>query len=486
MRIFVLSRIFSRFFAFCGLTLVLPLVVSLIYGDGLWWTWLLTVTLSFGLSVASIRHARKSPEMYYGLRRREGLLAVTVAWLSIVTLTSVAYYLTGEFEGFASSFFESMSGYTTTGATVARDVEALSASILFARSLSHWIGGMGIIVLSVAILPELAVAGMQLVEAETSGLESEKLAPRIADTARKLWGLYVGMTLIQAALLVAADMSAFDAINHAMATIATGGFSTRNLSIAAFESVFVELIVIVFMFLSGLNFILLFRATIGREPKRLIQSPEVRLYSLLMLISTTMIAASLVFSGQHDGVFKALLDASFQTVSIMTTTGFGTTDFDQWPSFAKLILLGLMFIGGCAGSTAGGSKVVRLYVVAKHAGIQMNRIIRPKLVQTLRMGKKLVSREIIESVLGFYLLYFIAILVASLVLAATGLDIISAFTAAISAMNSIGPGLGQVGPSQTFSDLSSFGLYVLSFCMLLGRLEIYTLLVLLAPRFWKR
>ena len=486
MRSFVLFRIFSRFFAFCGLTLALPLLVSLFYSDGLWWTWILTMVLSLGLSGLSIHYARQSHATYSGLRRREGLLAVTVAWLSIVTLTAVAYYLSGEFDGFAKAFFESMSGYTTTGATVASDVEALSESILFTRSFSHWIGGMGIIVLSVAILPELAVAGMQLVEAETSGLESEKLAPRIADTARKLWSLYVGLTLLQTGLLVMADMSVFDAINHAMATIATGGFSTKNASIAAFNSTFVQLIIIVFMFVSGINFVLLFRVTLGREPHRLIHSPEVRLYTLLMLISAGMIAGALVLSGQYESSSTAFLDALFQTVSIMTTTGFGTADFDQWPSFAKLILLGLMFVGGCAGSTAGGSKVVRLYVVAKHAGMQMNRVIRPKLVQTLRMGKKLVSREIIESVLGFYLLYFIAILVASLVLAGTGLDLVSAFTAAVSAMNSIGPGLGQVGPSQTFAELSPFGLYVLSFCMLLGRLEIYTLLVLFAPRFWRR
>ncbi|MDQ3299100.1 MAG: TrkH family potassium uptake protein, partial [Myxococcota bacterium] len=386
-------------------------------------------------------------------------------------ITAVSYRLSGAFESFAECFFESMSGYTTMGATVANDIEALPTSVLFMRSLSHWIGGMGIIVLTVAILPELAVGGMQLFAAESTGLDAEKLAPRISATARRLWVIYVGITLAETLLLVVAGMSVFDAVNHAMSTIATGGFSTKNASIGAYDSIAIELIVLVFMFLAGISFTLQFRVLANRDARPLLKSPEVRLYTILTLGAIVLLSIDTLARGPFDDVFEALRKASFQAVAIITTTGFGTADFDLWPELSRLVLVLLMFVGGCAGSTAGGFKVVRFYVVMEYAFVQLRRLVRPRLVQPLQLGDRSISRETTEAILGFFLLYFMVLVACSLAMTALGLDIVSGTTASISALNSIGPGLGSVGAAENFDAVPEVGLYVLSFAMLLGRLE---------------
>ncbi|MBA3391202.1 MAG: TrkH family potassium uptake protein [Deltaproteobacteria bacterium] len=415
-----------------------------------------------------------------------GLSRVVLGWLIIVFITAVSYRLSGAFESFAECFFESMSGYTTMGATVANDIEALPTSVLFMRSLSHWIGGMGIIVLTVAILPELAVGGMQLFAAESTGLDAEKLAPRISATARRLWVIYVGITLAETLLLVVAGMSVFDAVNHAMSTIATGGFSTKNASIGAYDSIAIELIVLVFMFLAGISFTLQFRVLANRDARPLLKSPEVRLYTILTLGAIVLLSIDTLARGPFDDVFEALRKASFQAVAIITTTGFGTADFDLWPELSRLVLVLLMFVGGCAGSTAGGFKVVRFYVVMEYAFVQLRRLVRPRLVQPLQLGDRSISRETTEAILGFFLLYFMVLVACSLAMTALGLDIVSGTTASISALNSIGPGLGSVGAAENFDAVPEVGLYVLSFAMLLGRLEIYTVLVLFSRHFWRR
>lgn len=486
MRAGVLQRILSRLLAFSAFSLAVPLVVSLLYVDGVWWAFALPMVsaLAAAWGIAHLPAARQAPSD--SLRRREGFVAVTFGWVLLVTLTALAYQLTGAFEHFAGAFFESMSGYTTTGATVARDVEVLPISVLFQRAFSHWIGGIGIVVLSVAILPELAVGGMQLFSAESSGIDSDKLAPRIAATARRLWGLYVVVTAVEAALLWFAGLTPFDAVTHAMSTIATGGFSTRNASIAAFDSVWVELIVIVFMYLSGISFTLQYRAFIRAQARTLSRSPEVRLYTAIMAGAIVLVTLNVYLGGASESFFEALRHSAFQVVSIMTTTGFGTRDFDLWPDFSRAMLVLLMLIGGCAGSTSGGSKVVRFYVLIKHAGAQLRKLVRPRLVQPLHIGDRDVPRETTEGILGFYLLYIMAIAVGGMIMTALGMDLVSGFTASISAMNSIGPGLGTVGAAEPFADVPQLGLYLLSFGMLLGRLEIYTVLVLMTPHFWRR
>jgi trk system potassium uptake protein TrkH len=486
MRKGVLQRIVSRLLWFSVGSSLVPMLVGLAYRDRGWWCFGVVAALAAMLAWAIVRlpAAREAPRD--SLRRREGFLAVVLGWVILVFFTAIAFHLSGAFHSFAGCVFESMSGYTTTGASVIADIESLPESILFARSFAHWIGGMGIIVLSVAILPELAVAGLQLFSAESSGFDSDKLAPRIAGTARRLWLFYLSITLVHALLLLFGGMSGFDAINHAMSTIGTGGFSTKNTSITHFDSVYIEIVLIVFMYLSGINFALQYRAVFQRRPESLLRSPEVRLYTIIMGAAIVLVTIDIWAAGVYDGLATSLRYASFQVVSIMTTTGYSTGDFNTYPDFARLALVGLMVVGACAGSTAGGSKVWRLYVVAKHAMSQIRLLVRPRMVHPLRIGDHDVSADTTEAILGFYLLYFASLLVISFAMTLLGMDLVSGTTAAVSALNSIGPGLGTVGATSNFAHVDDVGLYVLSFGMLLGRLEIYTVLVLFSPYFWRR
>ncbi len=489
MRIGVVLRVMSRLLSFSGMALVFPLLIAILYGEDSWALWtvpmLLASALAYGL--AKLPVTLESPKD--SLRRREGLLCVTLGWVVLVFFTALPYHMSGYFESFAQTVFESMSGYTTCGATVINNIEGLPHSVLFMRSLSHWIGGMGIIVLSVAILPELAVGGMQLFTTESSGIDSDKLAPRISATARRLWLLYVGITAAETILLLFGDMNLFDAVNHAFATIATGGFSTKNASVGAYHSLYIELVISFFMFISAMSFTMQYRAFVQREPMRLLGSPEVRLYSTILAATIILVTINTYGAGIYDSIFTALRYATFEVTSIMTTTGFGINpeaDFDLWPDFSRLLLVGVMLIGGCAGSTAGGFKVVRLYVVLKHAVVQIHRLVRPRLVQTLHIGDREVPRDTTEAILGFYMLYFTILMALSCAMTALGMDLVSGTTASISAMNSIGPGLGTVGAAKSFSQVSDTGLYLLSGGMLLGRLEIYPLLVLFSSHFWRR
>lgn len=490
MRAGVIQRIVSRLLWFTALSLLVPLATGVLYGESSWWAFAVPAVLAGMAAYAFARLPAARQSGVDTLRRREGFLAVVLGWLVLVWFTALAFYLTGAFAGFAECFFESMSGFTTTGASVVANIEGLPHSVLLMRSFSHWIGGMGIIVLSVAVLPELGIGGMQLFATESSGIDAEKLAPRIAATARRLWGIYLAITAVQTLLLLAGGMSLFDAVNHSMSTIGTGGFSTKNTSVADFDSLYIEIVIIVFMFLSGMSFTLLFRSVMDlrarRAPESLLRSPEVRLYTAITLAACVLISIDLYASDIYDNMGEALRHGVFQTVSIITTTGFGTADFAQWSSFSQLLLASLMLIGACAGSTAGGSKVVRLYVIAQHARIQLRRMIRPRMVQTLRIGDRDVAQETTEAILGFYLLYFAALLAGSLGLTALGMDLVSGTTAAMSALNSIGPGLGTVGVASNFGHVHDAGLYLLSFGMLLGRLEIYPVLVLCTRHFWRR
>lgn len=489
MRSGVVFRVLSRLLWFSAFGLLFPCLVAIFYGEDDWLIWPFIAALA-GLAAYGISHLPSALEAPRdSLRRREGLLSVSLGWLVLVFFTALAYHASGEFNSFAHAYFESMSGYTTTGASVIDNIEGLPHSILFMRSFSHWVGGMGIIVLSVAILPELSVGGMQLFSAEASGIDSDKLAPRIAATARRLWVLYLLITAAEAVLLLFGGMSLFDAVNHAMATIATGGFSTKNESVGGFDSLYIELVIVFFMFISGISFTLQYRAIVLGQPRKLLKSPEVRLYILFIVVATILLTINTYGAGVYDSVGTALRYAAFQTVSVITTTGFGINpeaDFDMWPDFSRFLLVGIMLIGGCAGSTAGGSKIVRLYVVAKHAVVQIRRLVRPRLVETIHIGEREVPRETTEAILGYYLLYFTIIVVLGLSLTALGLDLVSGTTAAVSAMNSIGPGLGTIGASESFSQVPDAGLYLLSGGMLLGRLEIYPLLVILSSHFWRQ
>jgi trk system potassium uptake protein TrkH len=476
--------VLARMAQFAASTLCFPALVGAIYGERVWvfyiFTALGTLLLSFALQFA-VRGAGHEQ-----LTRRDGFLAVVSSWILMVVIGAIPFWISGSIPAFADAFFESASGYSTTGATILTNIETLPRAHLFQRSMAHWVGGMGIIVLTVAILPELAVGGMQLFAAESSGISTQKLSPRIASTARELWGIYVAMTAALVVLLLIGGMDLFDALVHAFGTLATGGFSSRNASIAAFDSVYIDTVITIFMLISGMSFALHYRLLVRRQAGPLLRSPEVQLYLVVFALFALAITASLLGSGTYGDPGRALRDATFQTASILTTTGFGTADFDRWPDFCRYLLVLLMFLGGCAGSTAGGVKVVRLIVVAKHAAIELKKLLYPTLVQPVMIRGRAIPQSTIQGILGFFLLYISTTAIATLLVLATGVDLVTGVSAVVSAMNSIGPGLGVVGPSGNYGSLPEACKWILSVCMIVGRLEIYTVFVLFTAEFWRR
>lgn len=417
------------------------------------------------------------------ISRREALVVVAVSWVLIGVFGALPYLFTGALPAFPDAFFETVAGFTTTGSTVLTNIEGLSYGMHWWRTLTHWLGGMGIVVLFIAIFPQLGVGAKHLFKSEVPGPITEGLKPKIKETASALWKIYVGLTLAEAVLLYAAGLSPFDAVTHSFSTLATGGFSTRNASVAAFDSVAVDLIVTVFMFLAGINFGLYFAALRGRW-RALVRDPELHVYAALVALATLAIAVNIL--SVHPNFGQTLRYSVFQVVAVITTTGFGTDNFDAWPPFSKLLLVLLMFVGGMAGSTAGGMKVSRVMVLAKAAAIEVYRTFRPSVVKTVKLGRSTMPDPIVRSIFGFFVLFMAVFAAASLYLAALGLDVLTATTAVIATLGNIGPGLARVGSVENFAFIPASGKLVLSFCMILGRLELYTVLVLFLPAFWKR
>ncbi len=517
-----LLRFFSKFHIAFGSIFLVPLLVELIYekqlGQEMLMAWLMPAAImcSLGFYLRQKYLKDHALEDLPGLSRREGFLLVGLSWILMIAWGTIPFLLTKATPDLASAVFESASGFTTTGATVLTDFENTPRSIILWRSLSHWIGGMGIIVLSVAILPELALGGMQLFSAEASGLSGgEKLAPRIRETAGKLWMLYALLTGLETVLLVyPGGLSFFDAINNAFATTATGGFSPNGASIGGYDNGWVEAIITLFMVLAGLNFALQYKVFLNLDFKRLWNSIELRIYFLILVAATLLITLNLWWEedaihttkGQavEPGFMQALRYAGFQVAAILTTTGFGTADFDQWPLFSKSLLLIMMAIGGCAGSTAGGLKVIRILVLFKHMARECGRLLIPNLVKPISVDKRTIDDSIIWGVMGFISLYILALVLCTVIMCALphempdnptnpvpeggkwSMDLDTAASASLSALNSIGPGLANVGPVKNYAFVHPFGKLTLAFCMLLGRLEIYSLLILLLPTFWKK
>jgi trk system potassium uptake protein TrkH len=419
------------------------------------------------------------------LQHREGILLVSLIWIVICVFGALPFYFSGSFERFTDAMFEATSGFTTTGATVLADIDGLSQPLHLWRSFSHWLGGMGIVLLGIAILPLLGQGGSALYRAEFSGAASERMRPRIVETARALWLLYVLYTIAEVVLLALAGMPLFDSICHAFSTLATGGFSTRTQSIAAFQSPLIEYIVILFMFIAGVSFIQHFRLWIEHRPRAVISDYEFRAYFLLTLGSAAVIATTLA---AIDGMSfePALRTALFQVVSILSTTGFTTADYGLWPPAIQLLLLFLMFAGGCTGSTAGGLKIARVVLMLHVVQREFRRLAEPKGVFRIRAGKDVLPEQAVSGLLNLIFLALAVLLVASLLVSATGVDIVTAFSSVIACQFNIGPGLGSVGPASHYGELDSFAKWVLSFCMIAGRLEFYTFLILLTRIFWSR
>lgn len=419
------------------------------------------------------------------LSKREGLLLVVVAWLAVSGFGCLPFFLSPQFRSFSDAFFEAASGFTTTGATVLDRVETLPEPVQLWRCLSHWLGGMGIVLLGVAVLPLVGHGGMQLYRAEFSGAKSEKLKPRIAETARSLWRIYLALTAALFAALVLAGLSPFEALCHAFSTLGTGGFSTRTRSVAGFGSPLVEWILIVFMLLAGLSFVLHYRLLVERRVREALGDVELRGYLALVALGTLVVSVSLVEdNGYAPG--RALRAALFQVTSIVTTTGFVTDDFERWAPLPQVVLLALMFVGGCTGSTAGGLKTARLLLLAGVVDREFKRMVEPRGVFAVRLGGKVVAEPTIQSLLNLVYLALVVNFAAVLALAGLGVDVLTSISAVAASMFNVGPGLGAVGPADHYGHLPWLAKWVLSGCMIAGRLEFYTVIVILTPAFWRK
>ena len=464
---------------FVSLSMFLAAGVGFIYGDGDALGILLAGVVTFFVGGFTY-----GITMFEGeLTHREGFAIVTMAWTAAAAFGALPYLFTGALDSPVAAFFEAMSGFTTTGASVFTDVEALPHGVLFWRSLTQWLGGMGIIVLVIAVLPYLGVGGMQLFKAEVPGPTPERLRPRITQTAKLLWLVYVGLTAAEIALYLMGGMSFFDAVNHSFTTLATGGFSTRNGSMASFDSSFIHWVTIIFMYLAGVNFSLHFRAATGRPVY--FRDHEWRFYTYIVLLAAVSIAGVNLVSGGYSGLEPAVRDALFQATSIATTTGFVSADYELWVPGAQMVLFALFFVGGMAGSTGGGIKAMRVLLLVKRTAIELRKQLHPRAVLLTRVGDKTVRPEVLANVTGFVILYLLLCLAGAIVLGFLGMDPLTAIAASIASIGNVGPGFGDVGATDNYGWMSDPALIVLSFFMLVGRLEIYTVLLLFHPETWK-
>jgi len=485
LNLFVVLKLVGLLLVLFGGSTVAGLLWSLAEGDGAWGAFVLSGVIGVGVGGALYGIGRLRPQPIY---RREALAVVALAWLGSAAVGALPFWFSREsqFASVVDCFFESTSGLTTTGASILTDIEALPRSVIFWRSWLHWVGGVGIIMLVMAVLPYLGVGGRILVRTEVTGPVKETLTPRIADTARLIAALYLGYTAVETVLLMIAGLSFFDALCHTFGTLATGGFSTRNASIAAFDSRAVELIIGVFMILGATNFGLAFACLKRRDPLGLLKDAEWRSYMGLLLGATAVGVWIVSSHGVYASLGQTVRAVGFTVVSISTTTGFTTADYETWPAAAQLSLLLLMFVGGHAGSTGGGVKWVRCLILAGVVRGALLRAYRPQVVHTVKIGGEAVDEDTLRGVLTFLILWVgvFAGGAVALGLLEGGTDLMTPMGAAASAINSIGPGLGRVGPVENYAHLREASKALLALVMLIGRLEIYPILILFAPRFW--
>jgi trk system potassium uptake protein TrkH len=534
-----------------GVALLFPMAVGLIYGEASWWSF--GVTALVALAVGGGAYAAFRPEEEDALRIREGFAIVATAWLLLSLVGALPFVLGGVLESYTDAFFETMSGFTTTGATILGGadtpaIEAIPNGFLFWRSLTHWLGGMGIIVLTLAILPILGIGGMQLFKAEVPGPSADKLTPRVRETAKRLWAIYVGITFVEVLLLLPA-MDLFDAVNHAFATMATGGFSTENGSVGQYDSAYIDWVITAFMFLAGMNFSLHYAMLHGNWDAPW-KSQEFRVYAGVILVATTLMTVALweparpvvpppvTLDGEvvvregpevqadgvdseeatteqenragseemgggaefpesdepvtgrtvvrYEGFWDSLRYAAFQAAAIVTTTGFGTADYELWPPLAVGVIFSLFFVGGMAGSTGGGVKVIRVLLILKNSFREIQQLLHPQAVLPIRLDHRVVPEGIMRNVLSFIVLYIGLIGAGTLVMGFLGLDLLSAFSATFSSVGNVGPAFGTFGPTENYTHVPAVGKWVLALLMMAGRLEIFTVLVLFTPGFWRR
>ncbi|MEJ2157230.1 MAG: TrkH family potassium uptake protein [Desulfobacteraceae bacterium] len=465
-----------------GATMLVPLVVCLIYRDGgsrsILISMAITIACGIGLFLA-FRKARQSR-----LTQREGMAIVAVGWAAIGLFGALPFYFDGPQWRFVDALFESVSGFSTTGASILTDIEALSKGLLLWRSFIQWLGGMGIIVLSIAILPFLGVGGMQLYKAEVPSPVPDKLKPRIRETAVILWKVYAIFTAAEVFFLLIGGMPLFDALCHAFTTLPTGGFSTQNGSIAQYNNLYFDWVITIFMILAGINFSLHFQLIRGK-PLVFWKDPECRFFLGAVLLLTAVVSWD-CWGTIYAEMGEAIRFGAFQVASIITTTGYVTFDYEKWPALSQLILLMCMFVGASAGSTGGGMKCLRVILCIKFCYKELFGMVHPRAVTTVKLGGQTVSEDVMRSVLGFLALFIGLFAVSTILLAAAGVDFITALGAVAASIGNVGPGFGAVGPVGNYAQIPVLGKWLLIWCMLLGRLEIYTMLILLMPTFWRK
>ena len=468
-----------------GMTMSLALIWGVYYGDGTTAPLALSMAITITSGALMFFAFRDPATANSAMTHREGMAIVALGWFVAGVFGGLPFYLGGTFHSVVDCVFESLSGFSTTGSSVLTDIEAVPRGILFWRSLTHWLGGMGIIVLSLAILPFLGVGGMQLYKAEVPGPVPDKLKPRIKDTAMTLWKVYVLFSAVETVLLMFGGMDLFDALCHTFGTMATGGFSTKNTSVAAFDSAYIDYVITVFMFIAGVNFSLHYLLLKWR-PSAMLKDPEFRTFTGMFLVFVVILTIAVLMAGNYDNVADSVRYTSFQVAAILTTTGFATADYELWPGIAQGILLFCMFVGGCAGSTGGGMKVMRIMLLLKQSYQELFHLIHPRSVSRVKMGKIVVQDDVIRGVWGFFVLWIGLFVLAGFIVAATGVDVVTSFAASLACIGNIGPGIGGVGPTDNFAWLPDTAKWALTFCMVLGRLEIYTVIILFVPEFWRK
>ncbi|TVM15869.1 TrkH family potassium uptake protein [Oceanidesulfovibrio indonesiensis] len=481
MRIHYILYVVGALVCCVGLSMLFPLAFGVYYGDDSVLPLVISIGVALLLGLLAVLRLRS--EQTPTLSHREGMAIVAMGWMGAGLFGALPFLISGYMSP-TDAVFESVSGFTTTGASILTDIESLPEGLLMWRSMTQWLGGMGIIVLSLAILPFLGVGGMQLYKAEVPGPAPDKLKPRIKDTAMLLWKVYLVLSVAEVVFLLLGGMSLFDAISHTFTTLSSGGFSTRNASIAAFDSVYIDAVITLFMFMAGMNFVLHFRLMRG-DVTSLVRDSEFRFYAGIILLFT-IITTLCIWDYNYDSVWQSLRLAAFQVVSICTTTGYATADYELWLPLPQALLFFLMFLGGSAGSTAGGMKCMRILLLLKQGYHELLRLVHPRAVKRVKLGGRLVAPDVLSGVVGFFILYLLLYVLSSFIMTALGLDILTAFASVAACIGNVGPGLGSVGPAENYAHIPTLGKWVLVFNMLLGRLEIYTVIILFVPEFWRK
>ena len=475
----MIIKIVGRVVGIEAILMLLPLMVSVIYGED-FKCFLAAMVPALAITAVSSALSKNCNNKFYS---KEGFVSVALSWLAISAIGAIPFAVSGQIPNYADALFETVSGFTTTGSSILSDIESLGRGILFWRSFAHWIGGMGILVFMMAVVPMSEEYSMYIMRAEVPGLDAGKLNARVQRSSMILYLIYIGLTLAEIIALLLCKMPLYDAVVHTFGTAGTGGFSVRNASIGAYNSAPIEIVIGIFMVLFGLNFNLFFFMLLGRF-KSVFKNEELRCYLGVILFATVTIALNI--KSMYGGIFKALRYSFFQVASIISTTGFSTTDFDLWPEYSKVILLLLMFFGGCVSSTAGGLKASRVIILIKTANTEIKHLLHPRSYNTVTLDKKPISKEILRGTLVYFLIYILVIAFSCVFISLENYDFITTFTSVTTCISNVGPGFGLVGPTCNFSFFSIPTKLLLSLCMLMGRLELFPILILLYPSTWKR